>query len=343
MSTSISDAVILFSGAHPAHQELLKDIAGDRLFILGPWTPDRRLTPQAKFRLYIKTALELRKKRYRLIICEGAILSSIVAFFAGKSRIVALCAEDAFYQAFVEKRMVKKAVLKLGFRRVSGIVAIGDIVFGLASDHFPSKPLTKRYPPMVREMALQLSNLKPALDSHDILLIGGGSSHMKGLDVAISCVSLLKRKFAGARLHVLGFSTEDQIPGVAFYGPVEDIKPFMEKCSVVIHPGRGEAFGLGVVEGMLAGLVPFVSEWTGAKLPVSRVSGEFVIDVSPKAFAYSIERFWRSQLAEKQRLSDSSREAGKAYVDMALAQPSLSSFLEGMLSDSREGEEVQIN
>ena len=56
-----------------------------------------------------------------------------------------------------------------------------------------------------------------------------------------------------------------------FVGRCSDLAPVFATASVYLHPGRGDAFPLSVLEAMAAGLVPIVSEWTGAKEVVEQV------------------------------------------------------------------------
>ena len=59
----------------------------------------------------------------------------------------------------------------------------------------------------------------------------------------------------------------------------------VSRCSVYIHPARLEAFGASVVEAMATGLIPIVTEMTGAKDLVKQVDPSLIVPVNVDAIS----------------------------------------------------------
>jgi glycosyltransferase involved in cell wall biosynthesis len=55
------------------------------------------------------------------------------------------------------------------------------------------------------------------------------------------------------------------------YTPHGERLILLSECSVYLHPARSEPFGLSVVQAMAAGLLPIVTDMTGAKDLVKQV------------------------------------------------------------------------
>ena len=67
--------------------------------------------------------------------------------------------------------------------------------------------------------------------------------------------------------------------GVYFEG-YQNINPYLKKCSLSLHLGRGEAFGINILETMLVGIPTIVSKYTGAKYAVACINGTTALQVS---------------------------------------------------------------
>ncbi len=326
-------AVAVYSGAHPAHQRMLNDCCADSIKMLGEWSVDRSPSARDKLSSYLGTAWRLRHSDYDVVVVEGTIPSALMApLINGLSRhpkaIIALCGEDALYRAFIEGDKSSRAILRYGFRFISGIITSGDIVPVLARKYLKPLPVEVRYPQVAPERLGTLSTLEPSIDSHAMVLIGGGSPYCKGVDIAVDTLAILRKQFPDARLTILGFPDLKEEPGVSSPGPVADIAPYLCSASILIHPGRGEAFGIVAVEAMLAGVVPFVSEWTGALSIVQEGDPKLVVPLKAEEFAKRIADLWSAPAEQRQSLSKKCKRVARAFTVKTAAQPSLAPFIE---------------
>ena len=206
-------SVVVYSGAHPAHQKMLDDCCTSSIKMLGEWSVERHVPGACKFLSYVSTALRLRRSNTDVVVIEGTTPTVLMAPFIKCCNrrprlIITLCADDALYRTFVEgdgiKHGLTRALTRFSFNYVSGIVAVGDLTTKLARDHLKPLPIEVRYPPMDAARADEMAQLEPALDSHNIVLIGSGSAYVKGVDIATRCLEILQEKFPDARLTILG-------------------------------------------------------------------------------------------------------------------------------------------
>jgi glycosyltransferase involved in cell wall biosynthesis len=120
-----------------------------------------------------------------------------------------------------------------------------------------------------------------------VLLSVARLTPQKGVDVAIRAMSLLpddavlvvlgegpERTSLESLAHELGVADR-----VFLLGRVPDVAAWLRRATLLVHPARWEGFGLGVLEGMLAGL-PVVASRVSS-LPELVVDGQTGVLVQP--------------------------------------------------------------
>lgn len=325
--------VVAYSGAHPAHQKLLDDCCGESIKMLGEWSVDEPPSNKKKLLAYLGTAYRLRANPADIIVIEGAtpafLMAPMIKFLnRRKKTIIALCADDAMYRAFIEGNRLLGMLIQWGFRYVSGVVSVGDLTARLVRKYLKSLPVEVRYPPVSESLLSSMAEVEPSLNSHNLLLIGGRNAYCKGVDIAAKCLDILRATFPDAALTILGFPDLEEKPGVTSPGPVVDIAPYLSSSSVLIHPARGDSFPVATVEAMLAGVVPFISEWTGTSELAKKISPELDVPLSSEEFAGRIGAFWSASPEYRKALSDKCRQTAAEFCAQAANQPSLRPFIE---------------
>lgn len=332
-SVAKSDIAIAYSGAHPAHQKLFGDCDALSIKMLGEWSAGKRVPSMQKFLSYIRTALQLRLSDNRVVAIEGTtptvLMAPVIKLLNPKPKsVIALCADDTFYRTFVEGNVLNRFVVRLGFRYVSGIIAIGDFVAKIAGECLRSIPTEIRYPPLREDSLTGFADIMPSINAHTALLIGGGNQYVKGVDIALSSIERLRKIYTDASLTILGFNGITEQPGVNAPGPVPDIRSYLTSSSVLIHAVRGDAFPVAVVEAMLAGVVPFVSEWTGVRVLAEQIDSKLVVPLQADEFSKRIASFWSLTPEEQQEISDKCKQVAQEFVHKVSLQPSLKRFIE---------------
>ena len=87
----------------------------------------------------------------------------------------------------------------------------------------------------------------------------------------------------------------------------------MKKCSVYVNAARMEPFGINVIEGMCAGLIPVVTENVGAKDVVQRLEPSLIVKTDPKRIAEKVIEIFGMSHIEKVALSKKAKKIGSGF------------------------------
>jgi glycosyltransferase involved in cell wall biosynthesis len=181
-----------------------------------------------------------------------------------------------------------------------------------------------------KERIGSFANLSPNLGSRNILFIGNGPSgwrsFYKGLDVLLDSLQITLKRMPDLVLTILGEWEDQHIrelleerpdigANVRFAGKSSDLKPFLEEAALYVHPARGEAFGITIIEAMCSGVPCIVSDQTGAKEAVLQVSTKMVTSVDASAVAEQILMYFGLPAEERSRLSGLSRRVAQKYTE----------------------------
>jgi glycosyltransferase involved in cell wall biosynthesis len=153
--------------------------------------------------------------------------------------------------------------------------------------------------------------IEPSLRFNRICYLG---SHMriKGVDLIPEIATKVRRKIREAEFYVIGEGRMiSESDGVRVFGYVphgEKLLLLLSKCAVYLHPARFEAFGLSVIEAMAAGLIPIVTEMTGAKDLVKQVDPSLVVPVDVDAISAKIVEVLSMDIRKKEILSRKAKQ-----------------------------------
>ena len=155
-----------------------------------------------------------------------------------------------------------------------------------------------------------------------VLLSVARLTQQKGIDVAIRALPLLPEDTV---LVVLGEGPErETLEGLArelavgnrvfLPGRVPDVAAWLRRATLLVHPARWEGFGLGVLEGMLAGLPVVASRVSSLpELVVDGETGVLVRPDDPSALALGV-----AKALELPRLGEAGRE--RALREFSIAR-----------------------
>ena len=238
------------------------------------------------------------------------------------SKIIVLFADPRLYYLknrikFDKKRnevkkmpLIKSFFSKMLLKRIDGAICEGKFNQDLlkeVSDKIPSRLV---YPFIWESRYQDLIKLRPSLDNHNILFVGSGPDfYCKGLDELLKVFKKLKEEVPDARLYVLGenWNIKEKIDGVYFEGKKE-VLPYLRRSSLLIHLGKGEGFGVNVLESLLAGVPAIVSEYTGAKEVVEKVDKTFIMSLNEDIIVNKIKDYFNMKSKDKLKLSAKGRK-----------------------------------
>ena len=209
----------------------------------------------------------------------------------------------------------EKPVIKQLFRFVDGIIAISEFVKEEISK-VTDCPV-EIVPPFIDPILYsRLFSLKPNLDGHIIVVVGKRRGTIDIMTL-IKAFEIVKKEFKDCELYIIGAGHSKELEkfnGIHVTGWVDDLSPFLQKSSLFAFPGYGQAFYLGVVEAMCAGLPALVSRYTGAKDAVKRLDKKFIRDITPEDFAKRIIWYFDLPLDDKKWYSEKSKEISKEFT-----------------------------
>lgn len=169
----------------------------------------------------------------------------------------------------------------------------------------------------------------PTLNSKNITIFVTGDYFCKGLDILLGAFKKVASVHPLAKLNIVGNVEPSGIierfsrglhRNVIFHGWINDPRPILEDTSLYVHPGRGETFGVSVLESMLSGVPCIVSSETGSKEVVSKVDRNFVVPLDQDAVATQILKYFDLSDSKKQKLSIKAREAAKPFREKTMIQ-----------------------
>ncbi len=303
------DVVFLYDLLHPLHEKLLKTTGCD-------FVPFSKNPP----------------KNYDVYIVEGTYIMPLLLKKIGKfskgAKIVTLFSDPRLFYLKIgkifdfEKEEIKeypilRAIMaKRLLKELDGAVCIGDFSESLFRDFNKKSPVLNVPAFIFKENMKKFSSINPDLNSHNILFIGHGPDYYcKGLDLLIEAFKQIKKKFPDANLHILGkwkLRKEWKSEGIYFEGE-QNPENYLKRCSLSVHLGRGESFGINILETMLAGIPTIVSEYTGAKQAVMKADKKLVLPLNKEIVSKKIVNYFNSSLKEKKILSRKCRRAAREF------------------------------
>ncbi len=215
----------------------------------------------------------------------------------------------------LRKRLERKiGIWKLIFNKIDGFIFVGDLEKKFV-ELFANKPNIVVWPKSsdVFIKAANENKKPPNLNSHRLIQIAAvrdkGRYYYKGIDIAIEVFNKLKQKFNDLELYLVAvdkkFVYNEGIQTFSYLSG-NDLIEKIKECSLYIHFARGEAAGISIQDAMLCGLPAMVSEYTGNKYFVEKVSKKLVVPLDIDEIVKRIEWYFNLPLEEKIKLSEKS-------------------------------------
>lgn len=328
-------------GPHPFHACLAHAIGADFLpvdFLLR-WH-DRPSSRVRRYLSWIVCALRLpHPRRYGMFLTEGPHLPPLVLKRLGMlgrgQRVAALMDNETLF--FLKAGRYSKRTqrfLRSALGTYDALFCVGSFQESLAQELFSGQ---SRRPAILKvrsgfpaDRFAGLSQITPALDGSRLVFIGNCEVEWrgwyKGLDLLLDAFAQGCWDLDNSSLRIVGRWNEEYIgiqrqalgemsDRVQFLGHQSDLTKVLSESALYVHLARGEAFGISILEAMLAGVPALVSEWTGAREAVEQVDRRLVVPPCPKAAADRIRWYFSLSSSEKMRLSARSREVAATFTE----------------------------
>lgn len=328
-------------GPHPFHRLLAESVDSDFIFVDYKMRWHDRETSRTYRYLSMAVCAFLFPRNYDVIISEGPHAIPVVARFfkigRKRAKAVALLDNESLYflkSGFYPPRTHSRLIRLLN--KYDALVCVGDYQFELAEEllgknNGKSRPaLYKIHSSIKGDRIALFGEVTPNFGARKLLFIGNGPSgwrsYYKGLDILLDALQVVAKELPDIFLTIVGEWEDDHVnellksrqeikSKVRFAGKVSDLGPFFADSDLYVHPARGEAFGITIIEAMCAGVPCVVSDQTGAKEAVLQVSREMVTGADPASVAEQILKYFGASVEEKKRLSRLSRTVANEYLE----------------------------
>ncbi len=277
-------------------------------------------------------------KNYDVYFCEGTYLFPAIAKSMGllgrNAKIINIVSSPLLYYMKIGRIGGSKRALGIRMlKKVDGFVCVGKMEERLLKGFYPGANTMVTYPFIRKEVREKITKRgKPDLESKRILCIGSRDVYCKGIDLLVEAFEKAKRRIPGLKLTVLGDYDKNSIssddPAIKFPGYMADTSKFIKDAALYVHLGRGEAFGISIMEAMFAGLPVIVSDATGAKELVLKVDRKMVVPLNASKAADAIVRYFSLNAKERKDLAVKSKRAVHPYTEESIT----SSFKRGYKS-----------
>ncbi len=306
----------VYNKLHPLHGKLLKSVNCDFIPLSNkiPSNYDVYVVEGTYIKPVLLKKLRVIKRDKKII----TLFSDPRLFYLSTGKRF-----DFKNEKMVRYSLWRSTIAKIFIQEIDGAICIGDFIESLFRQFNKKSPVLNIPGFIYREKIKPISEISPNLNNKRILFIGHGPDYnVKGIDLLIEVFEDIKNKFHDAELYILGnwkVRKEWLKEGIHFEGS-KDIIPYLKNSSLSIHLGRGESFGLNILESMLAGIPTMVSENTGAMQAIKKVDRGLILPLRKETIVKKIEDYFKLSIKRKGELSRKSRKvAGDFNEERVLA------------------------
>ncbi len=326
-------------GPHPFHGLLARSVKAD-FFLVDRWLrwhDQENVSSLKRYLSWIVNAILFPASGYDILLSEGLhIMPLLVKFFHpfSKVKIVGLMANEQPYFTFTGRYSSRTLKInKWAFNAYDYHICCSEMVEGLVKRYKKnSKCVFRNFNAIDSVRELSLREVQPQWQSGNILFIGNGPGEWrawyKGLDILLAAFVRINKEFTNSRLFIAGewepVFREIAMKGIpqeireriVWTGKTADLSILMSDSEVYVHPARGEAYGISVLEAMNAGLPVIVSEWTGASEVVRQVSPDLICANTVESVTAKVTALLNKGLETKQVISSKSRQVVAPYNEV---------------------------
>lgn len=323
-------------GPHIMHGRLAKSVAKDFYIV----DKHKRWNDGNHSKLYllyawIYNALAFKNpKQYDGFLVSGPHFSPVIMKFlrlkSNQKIFVHLGDETMYFLYSGYYGKVMSFVLKFLLNQYDALLCEGQMAADLARLNGINKPkIYTTYLGIPAERQVVLNEIQANLDGKHLIFISTGPkgwrTYYKGIDLMINAYAKAFKKDPELQFSIIGEwdkelqhellsnCSEECKASIDFVGQTNEIEKYIAKGAIYFHTARGDAFPTVVLEAMSAGLIPFLSEWTGSKELIEEIDSTLVVSLDEDKIADGLLNLINRSEEEKKLLSQQMKEISKKY------------------------------
>lgn len=324
-------------GPHPIHR-LYGESVTSRHRVVDPWLRwhDCNPLPSWKYFCWIVNAFSFISFRKSVVVTEGLHITVVIAKFLSLGRLRIVCLADDESPYFIKSRYYRGLSYSanvFALRSYDGIICIGKMVTDIVKEIVGSRPIPIRtgVNGVSAKRLTQLLTIPRHSANVNIVCIangpGGWRTWYKGIDLMLAAFAEVADEIPTCTIQIVGSWDNDEVQKlkltlpssaaerVQFLGYQSNFGDVLANAGLCLHIGRGEAWGIGVLEAMAAGVPAMVSEWTGAKECVAQVDPALIVPLDLKEIASRLRWYVRLSDADRKDLAEKSRQVAAQYTE----------------------------
>jgi glycosyltransferase involved in cell wall biosynthesis len=268
--------------------------------------------------------------KYDVVIAEGTRV--LYGIFANQvirdTTLIYLGCDQALYELinddysldFGVNLLIKKfgvGMLKELFKRyVDGAVVVSPFTEDYVREFLSGDtPVGLSFPYIQPDVYSELVAVVP-LEKKKTAVTVGVNNKYKGIDLLVNAWPIVRETHPEAKLKVVGKGHPkkyERTEGVEVLGFVESLSEVHNQASLYIQPSRADAFAVTVVEAMRAGVPPIVTNTTGSKVEVAKLSKSLISEPQSERLATSIVNYFNLEINKKKKLSTQCQSIATDY------------------------------
>jgi glycosyltransferase involved in cell wall biosynthesis len=323
---------------HPIHKAFAESLNPENYFIdfILRWH-DKNSFPLKRYLSWILCALFFpEKKKYNVFYTDGLVyfpvLMKILGLIDKNQKVIGLMDDETLY--FLHKNYYSTKAEK-GIKKFlifyDGFICVGEQQSYLAKIVLGAKcpPIKTIFNGVADNRIRKFEKIEPDYSSNNIIFIANISSPTralyKGFDLALKSFSKLKKTHPELKLIIVGeidpkISKEylssfcpNYKESIELVGKTAEIDKYLMQSSLYLHPARGEAYGISVLEAMFSGLPTIVSNWTGSKEVVAKVDKNLIFELDVISICEKVNWYYTLSIEERIIIGRRGREIVSSY------------------------------
>jgi glycosyltransferase involved in cell wall biosynthesis len=342
MSESVSNPKIAFvvgrPSGHPLHMAYAHSVNADIVH------EDRILRwldiPSAgKLRRYVSWILNAfffpKRSEYDMIICECLRVPPLIMKYLGllskKQKLVALMSDESLY--FLDKGKyprVTQWLVRFFLKNCDHIICIESLQYELALKHTSKQNPSKVHliPNGIPEELLGNLLESPIRKGpiRKMVFVANISSQWrawyKGLDLALKAFDTYSKEYdltmdiighveQEVKADLLKMTSDQSTRRINFIGSVSDMGKVIGNYDLCIHPSRGDAGPLSVLECYAAGIPAVISNVTGMKSHMQKLDPAMICDTTDESVSSSLKHILEMSPESRMKLSEKLKDSVK--------------------------------